>query len=360
MNKLHLLLLPLLIIFNSANCQSINKPQPGLLDSMTLAVDNNVYSNIHSILISKSGKLVYEHYFNGWNKDSLQDSRSSFKSVTSLLAGIAIDKGFIKDVHQKVYSYFPDYAPFSNYDDRKKEMTIKHLLEMKSGFDCEEFNGEKDCEDIMTTTNDWLRFSLDLPMKHSPGTVWSYTSCSPMIIGGIISHTAKMSIMDFAKKYLFEPLEIRNYKWTVDPSGHGTTAGSFYIRPADMLKLGEVVLQDGQWRGRKIISSSWLKESTQPITLIPDFSYVQFSGSTVATPQPAYYGYYWYTETIKTKDFQENVLFASGNGGQYIMIVKNLDLVIVFTQGNYNSSRAKRAFDILAKYILPVYTIAKH
>lgn len=79
----------------------------------------------------------------------------------------------------------------------------------------------------------------------------------------------------------------------------------------------------------------------------------------MAIPQPVYYGYYWYRETIKTKSYQEDVLFASGNGGQYIMIIENLDLVVVFTQGNYNSSKAKRAFDILSKYILPVYTGAK-
>jgi len=359
MNKSFFFFFSLLAMCHTVNSQSLNKAGQRLLDSMTVAVDKNVYTNIHSILISKGGKLVYEHYFNGWERDSLHDARSSFKSVTSLLTGIAIDKAFISNVHQKVYSFFPDYVSFSNFDNRKKEMTIKNLLEMKSGFDCEEFNGGKDCEDEMTKTNDWLKFSLDLPMKHSPGTVWAYTSCNPMIIGGIISHTAKMSIMDFAKKYLFEPMGIHNYRWTVDPSGHGTTAGSFYIRPVDMLKLGELVRQNGKYHGRQIVSASWLKESTQPITPIPDFSFVKLSGSTKAVPQPTYYGYYWYTETVKTKTYQENVLFASGNGGQYIMIIKNLDLVIVFTQGNYNSSRAKRAFDILAKYILPVYAGSK-
>jgi len=359
MNKLALPFFLLLVMLHTANCQSLNVSQRKLLDSLTADIEKNVYTGIHSILISKGGELVYEHYFNGWKRDSLHDSRSSFKSITSLLTGIAIDKGFIKNIHQKVYSFFPEYAPFSNYDDRKKRMTIKNLLEMKSGFDCEEFNGEKDCEELMVITKDWLRFSLDLPMKNAPGRVWAYTSCNPMVIGGIISHTAKMSIMDFAKEYLFDPMGITDYRWTVDSSGHATPAGSFYIRPIDMMKFGELVRQNGSWHGRQIVSASWLRESTSTLTPIPDFSFVKFSRSEIAIPRPTYYGYYWYTEIIKTKSFQEDVLFASGNGGQYIMIIKSLDLVIVFTQGNYNSSKAKRAFDILAKYILPIYTKEK-
>lgn len=344
-----IILLSLFLLSNVVNAQT------GLLGAMTTAIENNTYTDIHSILISKGGELVYEHYFNGWGRDSLHDSRSSFKSVTSLLTGIAIDNGFIKDVDQKVYSFFPDYAPFGNDDPRKKEMTIKNLLEMESGFDCEEFNDGKDCESAMDETADWVKFSLDLPMKDAPGTVWAYTSCDPMIISGIISHVSKMTIMDFAKKYLFDPMGITNYRWTVDPAGHGLTAGSFYIRPADMMKLGLLVKQNGVFNGRRIVSEAWLKQSTHTTIPIPEFSFVKFSHSKVAIPQPTLYGYYWYTELIKTAGYQQNVLFASGNGGQYIMIIKDLDLVVVFTQGNYNSWKAKRAFDLLASYILPAY-----
>ena len=354
MNRATLCLI-LLLLVGAVNGQTRNT---GLLDSMTTAIENNTYTGIHSVLISKGDKLIYEHYFNGWTRDSLHDSRSSFKSVTSILTGIAIDKGFIKSVDQKVYSFFPAYAPFGNDDPRKKEMTIKNLLEMESGFDCEEFNDGKDCESAMDQTADWVKFSLDLPMKDAPGRVWAYTSCDPMIISGIISHASKMPIMDFAKKYLFDPMGITDYRWTVDPAGHGMTAGSFYIRPADLMKLGLLVKQNGVFNGRRIVSEAWLKESTHSTIPIPDFSFVKFSKSDVAIPQPTLYGYYWYTELVKTGTYKQNVLFASGNGGQYIMIIKELDLVVVFTQGNYKSWKAKRAFDLLAKYILPAYIFA--
>ncbi|WP_346318021.1 serine hydrolase [Chitinophaga sp. YIM B06452] len=354
--KRFLLSIPVLYTL-AANAQEKTRPANlPLLDSMTRAAEQNVYANIHSIVIAKEGKKVYERYFNGWNKDSLHDTRSAFKSVTSLLAGIALDKGFIKDIRQQVYSFFPKYQPFKNPDARKGAMTVKDLLEMKSGFDCEEFNDGKDCEDEMSETNDWLKFSLDLPLKNAPGKVWAYTSCNPVIVGGIISQTAGMPVQRFAEQYLFRPLGIRKYRWTMDATGHVTTAGSFFMLPADMLKLGELVRQNGTWQGRQIVSSSWLRESTTATTVIRGFSFAEIGGVPASTTQAARYGYYWYRERIKTVRLAVDVLFASGNGGQYIMIINELGLVVVFTQGNYGSRSAKRAFDLLVKYILPAFS----
>ncbi len=322
---------------------------------MTTAITHNEYTGIHSILISKGNNLVYEHYFNGYDRDSLHDSRSSFKSVTSLLLGIALDKGLIKDVNERVASFFPEDKTFAD-DPRKKDMTLKDLLEMRSGFDCNEWTDDgKDCESDMTNTPDWVKFSLALPMKDQPGKVWAYTSCDPMIVSGIISRVGHMSIMDFAKQYLFQPLGITHYRWTIDPAGNGMTAGSFYILPQDMLKIGQMVKNDGVWNSQRIVSEKWLRQSTTATIPIPDWSFVKFSKSRVAIPQPTYYGYYWYNEVVRTDNYSERVVFASGNGGQYIMLIKDLDLVVVFTQGNYESWKAKRAFDILARYIIPSF-----
>lgn len=331
-----------------------NEKQAKLLDSLTTVITNKTYADIHSVVISKNGKLLYEQYFNDWKKDAVHDSRSAFKSITSLLAGIAVDKGLI-NVNQKVYSFFPEYKNFSGAHAWKKDMTIEHLLRMQAGFDCEEFNDGKDCETDMMASKDWVKYSLALPMKDKPGAVWAYTSIDPMIMSGIIARAAKMSIMDFAKKYLFDPLGIKQYRWTVDPSGQGMTAGSFYILPADMLKIAELVLHKGMWNNKRIVSAAWIDKSTHAPVPIADFSFTRFSRSAVAIPQPTYYGYYWYQEEVRTKAFRENVIIASGNGGQYIMVIPRLGLCVAFMQGNYQSWKAKKAFDLLARYIIPAF-----
>jgi len=345
--------LSLLILFcSSGNAQQI---PANLLDSIAITGNNGSYPNLDGVTITKRGKLIFENYFHGLSKDSLHDSRSSFKSITGILVGIAIDKGFIKNVHEKVYQFFPEYKPYGNWNILKDSMTIEHLLEMKSGFDCEEWNGDKDCEDDMENSQDWIKFCLDLPLKNKPGTQWDYTSINAMLLGGIIAHATHMTVSDFADKYLFKPLGITNYRWTKDPVGHETTAGSFYLSPRDMNKIGLVVLNDGVFNNTRVVSSKWVKIMTERRIKIENFSNVRISKNKTAIPQPTYYGYTWYNEEIKTEKFKHNIVFASGNGGQYIMVIRDLHLVVTFTGNSYNSSKSKLPFDIMIKYILPYF-----
>lgn len=176
-----------------------------------------------------------------------------------------------------------------------------------------------------------------------------------MLLGGIIAHAAHMTVSDFTDKYLFKPLGITNYRWTKDPLGHETLAGSFYISPIDLNKIGQLVLNDGVFNKRRIVSRKWVKIITEGITRIENFSNVSISKNKTAIPQPTYYGYTWYNEEIKTNKFRHNIIFASGNGGQYIMVIRDLHLVATFTGNSYNSSKSKLPFDIMIKYILPYF-----
>lgn len=338
--------------FTASSAQTSIQPHYALLGQLKDSVLNNHYPKIHSLLIAQGKDLLMEEYYGGFSRDSLHDSRSSFKSVTSLLVGIAIDKGFIRNLDQKIYEFFPEYEWLKN-DPLKKELTVRNLLEMKSGLDCEEFNETKDCEDGMSLSRDWVSYALGIKMLHRPGEIWSYTSADPMILSGVLQRATHMPVVEFAKRFLFGPLEISNYRWTIDPVGNAMTGGSFYIRPLDMLKLGQLVKDNGIWNGKRILSNSWIRKSTECTTRIPDFSYMAASRSSAGYPQQAYYGFYWYREMIKTDLFKEDVLFASGNGGQYIFVIKRLNLTVVFTQGNYGSYKAKQAFEILAKHIIP-------
>ena len=115
------------------------------------------------------------------------------------------------------------------------------------------------------------------------------------------------------------------------------------------------MLNNGAWKGRQIVSGKWIKEATRPLTRIENYSFVAISKAASANPQPTYYGYTWYSEEIQTDTFRHQITFASGNGGQYIMIIADLDLVVVFTGNSYNSSRSKLPFEILVEYILPYF-----
>ncbi|WP_254560955.1 serine hydrolase domain-containing protein [Dyadobacter diqingensis] len=328
-----------------------------LLDSITITGNNGTYPNIDGVAITQRGKLIFETYFHGLSKDSLHDSRSSLKSVTGILLGIAIEKGFIKSLQEKVYTFFPEYKPYENWNILKDSMTIEHLVAMKSGFDCEEWDGSKDCEDDMENERDWIKFCLDLPLKNKPGTHWDYTSINTMLLGGVIAHASHMTVSDFADKYLFKPLGITKYRWTKDPVGHEMTAGSFYISPRDMNKIGQLILNGGVFNDKRLVPQKWVEVMTEKHLKIENFSNVRISKNKAAIPQPTYYGYAWYNEEVRTEKFKHNIVFASGNGGQYIMVIKDLDLVVTFTGNSYNSSRSKLPFDLMIKYILPYFSL---
>lgn len=335
----------------SFGCQG--QPQHQELTDLKNAIKSGAYPKIDGIIVEKSGKIVVEEYFGEFNRNSIHDTRSAFKSITSLLAGIAIDKGLIR-LEDKVLDYFPDYKIKDENDKKKALMTIKDLLEMKGGFDCEEFYGiGTDCEDQMDSTKDWVEFAINVPMRDTPGLNWSYNSNQPMVMGAVISKASGLSIMDFAKKHLFDPLEISDYRWTTSPKGQATTAGSFYMKPVDMLKIGKLVKQDGKWNGKQIVSKKWIQESTD-CKIDIDFSFLRNAGTADAKYESARYGFYWYRETLQYGNIKAEVLFASGNGGQYIMVLPGYDAVVIFTGSNYGNWRGKLPFEILLKYLIPV------
>lgn len=322
------------------------------LDTMHQQITSGHYSKIHSVLIQQSGELKYEAYFNGYAADSLHDMRSAFKSITSLLVGIALDKGYLESLDAPLLRFFPDFSP---KDARKKQISLRHLLEMKGGFRIEEFYGiGPSLEDEMWETDSWVKYALEVPMKEKPGLNFSYNSCEPMLVGAALSHATGKSIMAFSQEHLFGPLGITDYRWTISPDGYGMAAGSFFMKPSDMMKLGELVLREGTWQGQSIISAPWISTSTRCQTPI-DFSFVRYSRMDDAEVQSARYGYYWYKERLRFQGIDTVVLFASGNGGQYIMILPDWDMVIVFTGGNYGNWRSKLPFEILLTYILPSF-----
>ncbi|WP_271766174.1 serine hydrolase domain-containing protein [Aquimarina algiphila] len=311
-------------------------------------IASDKYPNIDGIVVAKDDKIIIEEYFNGFEKDSLHDTRSSFKSVTSLLAGIAIDKGLFK-VENKIEEFIPEWK-----NDPRGKITIKNLLEMKSGLACEGFFGiGPDCESDMWETEDWLSYILNIPLRHNPELNWAYTSMEPELVGIIISRTSGMTLMEFAKTHLFTPLGIENYKWYITPNGGGYAAGSFNMKPIDMLKIAQLVLNKGNWGEQQIVSEKWIDESTN-CKIDVEMSFVRFAQTQNAKYTTANYGYLWYRELLQYNDIKTEALFASGNGGQYMIILEDYNTAIAFTGSNYGNWRGKLPFEIILKYLIPI------
>lgn len=311
-------------------------------------IDSDQYPNIDGIVVAKNDKIIFEQYYNGFGKESLHDTRSSFKSITSLLAGIAIDQGLFK-LGDEIQNVIDEWQ-----GDPRGKITIKNLLEMKSGLACEGFFGiGPDCESEMWETKDWLKYILNIPLRHDPGLNWAYTSMEPELIGIIISRASGMTLMEFAKIHLFKPLAIENYEWYITPNGGGYAAGSFYMKPIDMLKIAQLVLNKGKWEGQQIVSEQWIKESID-CDIDVEMSFVRFAKTQNAKYTTANYGYLWYSELLQYNDIKTKAVFASGNGGQYMMILEDYSTAIAFTGSNYGNWRGKLPFDIVLKYLIPI------
>jgi CubicO group peptidase (beta-lactamase class C family) len=206
------------------------------------------FPKIHSVLLVKNGKLVLEEYFYDYNRERLHQIRSATKSIGSVLTGIAIDQGIIKNENERIYQHFKSYEPKEGWDERVREVTLKSLLTMTSGYDCDDHKGNFNCERNMYKSDDWLEYALNLPMAYNPGDHWAYNSASLWLVGEVISKESQMSIPDFADKYLYEPLAITNFQWGFSPNGRAWLAGNAEMKPRDMAKFGCVVLNKGKWK----------------------------------------------------------------------------------------------------------------
>ena len=300
---------------------------------------------IHSILLVKDGQLIIEEYFNGHSANQPHDLRSATKSIRSILAGIAIDRGFIKSVDDPISKYLKAPVPTKNLDERKKKITIKHLLTMSSGLDCNDWDKKsKGQEDRVYRKRDWLQYTLNLPMVHEPGTVSNYCSMGTILLAEIISQSSGMAFDKFAEKYLFTPLGITNFSWghtsnkKVIPSGK-----RLYLTSRAMAKIGQLMLNQGKWQGKQIVAEKWIEASTTPKTKITGIDY----------------GYLWWNIPFQVDGKVIYSKTATGNGGQYIIVFPAIDMVAVFTGGAYNSQEDKLPFAIVKNVFLPTFAPQK-
>jgi CubicO group peptidase (beta-lactamase class C family) len=315
---------------------SNQKLESDYLNELLEDIVKKQYVGIDSILISKKSKLIFESYFNGFNIKTKHDLRSATKSITSLLAGIAIDQKKISSMNDPIFNYLSELPNDSN----KNKIKIVDLLKMASGLDSDDWKkNSKGHERFMYRSDDWRKFMLEVPVIEDPGKYFRYSTGGVFLLGQVIEEAVKEPIPSFAGRYLFAPLEIKDVEWEFTKKGQPDTGGHLKMKPRDMLKIGLLVLNKGQWNKKGVVSSEWINNSTKKWVSVEDV----YS-----------YGHLWWLRDFKFKDQIYKAIFAWGNGGQFIFIVPKLDAVVIFTGSNYNSDKTKQPFEIIEKIIVPL------
>lgn len=315
-------------------------------------------TKVHSVVVVRHGKLVFEQYFPGYDQPwgqpegqheftatTKHDMRSATKSVTSLLVGIAIDRKLIAGVDEPVLKFLPDYAAVkqAGWD----TITLRHLLTMSSGIKWDEarsWTDPKNDEPHLGLEADPLGYVLSRPIAAPPDVLWTYNGGGTDLLGNVIERVSKKSLEAFAREALFQPLGITDVEWKTYPKNSKIAAAAgLRLRPRDAAKIGQLVLNRGQWNGQQIVSADWIAQS-----ITPRFQAIGFFGSTM------FYGYQWWMgrSLVGGKDIKW--IGAFGWGGQRIFIVPELDLVMMTTAAQYGQPKeGLAAIDILSNIVIP-------
>jgi CubicO group peptidase (beta-lactamase class C family) len=300
------------------------------------------FGRLESILIIKDQKLILEEYFYGFDRTQLHCINSCTKSITSLLLGITLDRHKRLNVHQPVFDFFPQYNSLLTAE--KKQITLEHVLTMTAGIqEAEDFKG--------TNPDDFIKYKLNLPLESNPGEVFQYSNESTNLLGCIIYMLEKKQADEYAKDVLFNKLGITEFVWDSENGVLQCSAG-LNMYPRDMAKIGLLVLNNGNWNGEQIVPAEWINMSTKPHVAESEF----FD-----------YGYQWWHRSKQNKSWwkdpvqgsqnEHDMFLALGFGGQYIMIVKDLNMVIVITSSDNNESNgmAHAKVPMVIEEVVPLF-----
>ncbi len=381
------------------------KPYPGLalsnepfdtnkIKELKGAIDTGIFKKISSVIVLKNGRLLIEEYFNGEGRDSLHDPRSVGKSFASTMTGIAIAEGYLKSVEQPLKDFY-NLKSFDHYSPEKENIPLKALLTMSSPFDGNDDDGNSPGnEENMYPTADWVKFTLDLPLRSpsnapalsmpaapphlagqptaavlplpqtgqptspttrlsqtgQPGSSvatpaaqpqWHYFTAGAMLMGDILNKSVPGGLEAYADKKLFAPLGIRDYRWQYTPQHVPNTAGGIRLKALDFAKYGQLYKNGGVWQNHRILPQSWVKKTFTRRQAIPGRS-------------EEFYGYLFWNKKYRVRQRSYETFYCAGNGGNSIFVFLNQPLVIVITATAYGLPYAHSQVDkMMTDYILP-------
>jgi CubicO group peptidase (beta-lactamase class C family) len=326
--------------------------EPALLCRIGPRFSDWKQADIHSVLVIRKGKLVYEHYFTNtdekygrflgsvaYDAGMKHDLRSITKSVTALLLGIAIGKGQIAGVDQPVLPLFPEYAALRSPE--KDKITLRHLLTMSQGLVWNEelpYSNPDNSESRMNRAPDPVRYALEQPVEAPAGAFYNYSGGSANIISVLLHKVTGEPLDSLARTELFEPLGITDVEWERFASGEPIAASGLRMRPRDLAKIGQLVLDHGTWHGKQVVPADWVVTATSP----------QINGQ-----QIYFYGYQFWLGRSLVHGHEVDWAAGVGYGGQRLFIVPSLDLVVLVHAGLYTSSMQSWVpLSILNRYVL--------
>ncbi|MCP4727626.1 MAG: serine hydrolase [bacterium] len=311
----------------TASLSSVNMDSEKIITAVE-KIRQGKYGMLNSFLLIKDGKLVLEEYFNGYKRENLFGIQSVTKSITSLLIGISIDKGYIKNINEKMSDYFPEYNDVLT--GRWENIRLRHFLSMSSGL-----KWSQEEQDSYLDQDDYILDVLSKEPVDQPGTKFEYINANLSVFPGIIKKASGIHADEFAKEHLFKPLGITEYDWDhARQNGYPLCSGSLCLKPRDLAKIGLLMLNEGKWNGEQIISSEWIRASTEKQVDNED------------------YGYLWWILKRNVDGKTVKGYFANGWGSQFIIVIPQFNLVAVTTGNNMNNKKHMAPFGMLAQYIL--------
>ena len=265
-------------------------------------------SATQALIVSHNGKILLEEYGEGYNKTDFVTSQSIAKAFYAVLFGVAIEKGLLNELDEPIKNYLPVWK-----DDERGKITIRNLLEMKSGL----YRSESWNEEMFLSSNN-LDFALNVELVNKPGELFEYNNVNTALLGPVIEQIFNASPHEVLKKEILEPLEITDYGLWKDHTLNDVTFHGIDMAPMDFIKFGQLYAQNGMWDGQQIINKQFLEESIQPISEGPG----------------EFYGMH---TSIRKISETKRLLVKEGFNGQYLFVIPEHDLVVVkFTKYLHN------------------------
>ena len=312
--------------------------------ALTAEIKKGDYGTVTSVLVYQRGTILYEQYFNGADAATLHNTRSATKTVAGMLVGAAISDGLIAGVDEPVASFFPKLQPLKNPDPRKDRITIEDFLTMSSLLECNDSNRySRGNEERMYLVEDWVRFTLDLPIKgfaawderpedNQYGRSFSYCTAGAHTLGQVVARASGGGLAEYAQKRLFAPLGIKRAEWQRTSLDRAVAAGGLGLTTRSFMKLGQLFTNKGAYSGKQILPAAWIEKSLK---------------THVIAREGVEYGYLIWKSPAEVSGRQIMTNFMSGNGGNRIVFIPKEDLVIVLTKTDYSKRGAHAASEKL-------------